>query len=306
MIYDVLVYGPLFCDLIFTEMPGMPVLGTELFAGQFDLTIGGSAIVAAGLHRLGAKVGLIAELGNDPLSQLMRQILDELGLDRSLIREHPYPLPQVTVALSFPHERAFITRLQRPETPPDLAALVRAFPARHLHVSSFLAALETPDAARIAHAAGLTVSMDPGWDEQSLRDPRLGAMIAEVDLFLPNRLELCHIAQTQQVEQAAAKISAAMQGGLIALKLGAEGAVVYSQAGQEQARTPALSVTPVDTTGAGDAFDAGFLYAFVNALPLETCLRYGAVCGALATTRPGGVAACPTHQEVQHWLSRLP
>ena len=118
MTYDVLVYGPLFCDLIFTGLPGLPVLGTELFADDFTLTVGGSAIVAAGLHRLGARVGLIAELGTDYLSRVMREILDDLGLDRSLIREHGHPLPQVTVALSFPQDRAFVTRFRRPQTAP--------------------------------------------------------------------------------------------------------------------------------------------------------------------------------------------
>ena len=61
MKYDVLIYGPLFCDLIFTGLPAMPVLGTELFAEDLTIAIGGSAIVAAGLHRLGARVGLIAD-----------------------------------------------------------------------------------------------------------------------------------------------------------------------------------------------------------------------------------------------------
>lgn len=187
--YDILVCGPIFCDLIFTDLPGMPVLGEERFAGAFTVTVGGSAIVAAALHKLGARVGLIADLGNDPLSQVARQLLDGLGLDRTLIRDHPHPLSQVTVAFSFPHDRAFITRFQRPATPPDLAAILQGRPAQHLHVCSFLAALETPAAARLAHAAGMTVSMDPGWDDAALRDPRLLAMIADLDQFMPNEAD---------------------------------------------------------------------------------------------------------------------
>jgi sugar/nucleoside kinase (ribokinase family) len=282
------------------------VLGTELFADDFTLTVGGSAIVAAGLHRLGARVGLIAELGTDYLSRVMREILDDLGLDRSLIREHGHPLPQVTVALSFPQDRAFVTRFRRPQTAPDLAGLLRAHPARHLHVGSLLAALETPEAARIAHAAGLTVSMDPGWDENDLLDPRLAAMIADLDVFLPNRSELCHLGHTEDVEEALARVGGTMRGGLLVLKMGADGAAAYAPSGETVATTGPLPVTPLDTTGAGDAFDAGFLYGYVNGLPVETCMRYGAVCGGLATTRAGGVAASPGLTEVQQWLSRLP
>jgi len=305
MTYDVLVYGPLFCDLIFTGLPGLPTLGEEQFADDLTIAIGGSAIVAAGLHRLGARVGLIAELGSDPLSQIARQLLDEIGLDRTLIREHPHPLVQTTVALSFPQDRAFITRFQRPATPPDLPALLRAHPARHLHVSSFLAVFETPDAARIAHDAGLTVSMDPGWDDAALRDPRLHAMIPQLDIFLPSRGELCAIAGTQNTARAALDWMPQTPGGMIIMKDGPRGSIAYLQSGAALTQ-PAIPVTPVDTTGAGDAFDAGFLHAFIQQRPLTDCLRLGSICGGLATTAPGGAVALPTFTEVEQWLSKLP
>lgn len=305
MHYDILVYGPIFCDLIFTDLPGMPALGTELFAGDFTVTVGGSAIVAAGLHKLGARVGLIADLGSDPLSRVMRTVLEDLGLDAMLIRRHPHPLPQVTVALSFPHERAFVTRFQRPAKPPDLAALLQTYPARHLHVCSFLAALETPAAAAIAHAADMTVSMDPGWDEAALRDPRLVAMVADLDFFMPNTSELCYLADAEDVTQAAARTLATMHGGMIVLKEGADGATAFA-AGQPPRKVAALPVTPRDTTGAGDAFDAGFLYSFLQGASLDKSLAYGAVCGGLSTTAAGGVDALPTRDEVIQWLAKLP
>lgn len=303
MTYDVLVYGPLFCDLIFSDLPSMPVLGTEIYARDFAVAVGGSAIVAAALHRLGLRVGLIAELGNDPMSGLMKLLLNDLGLDLRLIREHAHPLPQVTVALSFPHERAFVTRFEQPDTPPDLAAVLRDNPAKHLHISSFLAAFETLDAPLLAHEAGMTVSMDPGWDEAALRDPRLHRMLREVDIFLPNRAEATWMAERDTPSEALAQIAKMMPDGLIVMKDGANGAVAYGYDTYE--RAPVLSVTPIDTTGAGDAFDAGFLYAFAQKMPLAQCLRYGGVCGALATTALGGATAVPTLQEAEIWLSRL-
>lgn len=304
--YDILVYGPIFCDLIFTDLPGLPALGTEIYAGDFTVTVGGSAIVAAGLRQLGARVGLIADLGNDPLSLVARTVLDDLGLDRTLIREHPQPLPQVTVALSFPQDRAFVTRFQRPAAPPDLAALLRDHPARHLHVCSLLAALETPDAAMLAHAAGMTVSMDPGWDAAGLRDPRLLAMIAELDLFMPNEAELCHIAGAAAVADAAAHVLALMAHGALVLKRGAAGATVYTAQGEPPRHMAALPVTAVDTTGAGDAFDAGFLNSYFRGAPLDDCMRAGSVCGSLSTTAVGGITALPTSTEVEQWLARSP
>jgi sugar/nucleoside kinase (ribokinase family) len=303
MSYDVIVYGPLFCDLIFTGLPGMPQLGTEIFSEDFTITIGGTAIVAAGLRRLGANVGFVADLGNDLVSRAMGQMLDDMDIDRTLVRQHPHPLPQVTVVLSFPQDRSFVTRFERPEATVDLRVLLAQHSAKHLHISSFLAALENPNAPRIAHEAGLTVSMDPGWDEDALRDPRLRAMIAELDVFLPSESELCHIAGTDDVEVALVQVASTMQRGQIVLKQGKRGATAYSRTHREQ--VAAVPVTPVDTTGAGDSFDAGFLFRYAQDAPLTECLQYGAVCGALSTTRVGGATAAPTNQEVQQWLSKL-
>lgn len=305
--YDVLVYGPVFCDIIFTDLPGLPVLGTELFAGDLTATVGGSAIVAAGLHRLGARVGLIADLGTDPFSRIVRAELDAIGLDRSLIREHPQPLPRTTVALSFPADRAFVTRFAQPQTPPDLAAVLASHPARHLHICSFLAALETPNAADLAHAAGMTVSFDPGWDDVALHDARLAALVKRLDIFLPSRMELCHMAGTDDPARAAAHIARTMPASaLLVMKQGAAGATAFSGDGRPCAHVGVLPVTPVDTTGAGDAFDAGFLYAYVNNNPVEQCMRYGAVCGGLSTTGRGGIDALPVRTEVDAWLPKLP
>ncbi len=304
MAYDILVQGPMFCDLIFTDLPSMPVLGEEIFAGDFTVTIGGSAIVAVGLQRLGANVGLIADIGNDPLSKLLKTMLHEMDVDTSLIREHPHPLPQVTAALSFPEDRAFVTRFVKPKTPADLRQLFTDHKAKHIHLSSFLGALETPDACRVAHEFGLTVSLDPGWDEEALRDPRLHQMITELDVFLPSESELCYIADTDDVEQALLQTAKTMDKGMIILKQGKHGATAYSETLREH--VPALPVSPIDTTGAGDSFDAGFLFQYAQDKPLVDCMKYGAICGALSTTKAGGATSAPTHEEVKEWLSKLP
>lgn len=300
MTYDVIVYGPLFCDLIFTGLPTMPTLGTEIFAEGFTLTVGGSAIVAAGLQKLGAKVGLVADLGDDLLSRVVASVLDDLHIDRTLIREHPHPLTQLTVALSFPQDRSFITRFEKPDAPTDLDHILQQHPARYVHMGSFLSVFDVPDACAIVHRHGAQVSMDPGWDEAALRDPRLHQMLPDVDYFLPSRSELCYMMNEDDTEAALRKALMGMQGQII-MKNGAEGALARGPEGREAFAAP-LAVTPIDTTGAGDAFDAGFLYALTQDLPIEECMRYGAICGALTTTRIGGATGTPTLEEVQQWL----
>ncbi|MBN1147006.1 MAG: carbohydrate kinase family protein [Anaerolineales bacterium] len=305
MQYDILVCGPVFCDLIFTGLPVFPSLGKEIFAEDLQVSAGGSAIVAAGIQRLGRNVGLIASLGTDPISDIVWQMLGELGLDRSLITRHPGALRQLTVGLSYPQDRAFITRFERPATPPDLRAILKAHSGRHLHLCSYLTALDVPDACQLAHAAGMSVSLDPGWDEQALRDPGLLGLVKDVDLFMPNRLELEFMAQRDDYDEAASVLLSVMQHGMIVMKNGEHGARLYSHAAEENLHLPALPVRPVDTSGAGDAFDAGFLSAYVQGLPMQVCMQYGIVCGSQAVTARGGTAGLPDLEEVNQWLSKL-
>ena len=93
--------------------------------------------------------------------------------------------------------------------------------AKHLHICSFLAALEMPDAAHVAHAAGMTVSMDPGWDEAALRDPRLRVMIDALDIFMPSQSELCYIAEDNDPHQAARALLPSGRNSLLVVKQGA-------------------------------------------------------------------------------------
>lgn len=303
--FDVLVYGPIFCDLIFTGLPDLPRLGEELFADQLTLSMGGSAIAAAGLRRLGLKVGLIADLGADPFSQLLWEKLDVYGIDRSLIQRHPEPLDRVTVALSYPKDRAFVTCFKTPDQPPDLQTLLTTHAAKHLHIGSFLAAFAFPEAARMAHQAGMTVSFDPGWDEGRLEAPELREFISDVDFFLPSKAELCQMAQDTALESAVQKVLQWMPGGYLVVKDGVRGARAAGQKKGQPIHIPAIAVNSVETTGAGDAFDAGFIFAFLQGLPLETCLEYGVICGGLTTTTPGGTEGFPVEEEIQKWRAKL-
>lgn len=291
---------------MFTGLPAFPELGKEIFADDLSVNLGGSAIVAAGLEKLGAKVGLIADLGTDTFSQIVRGLLDSLNLDSTLVREHPYPMPQTTVALSYPEDRAFITRFQPAQSPPDLESLFQAHPAPHLHYCGFLSILESPLAASIAHKARMTVSADTGWDTDALMDPRLRSLVAELDVFMPSSSEICYMAENEDYRTSAAIIADTMlKDNMIVVKRGGSGATLFVN-GEARYQAAALPVQPVDTTGAGDAFDAGFLYAYLNGKPIEECTRYGVVCGSLSTTGIGGINALPSLAEVESWLQRLP
>ena len=178
--------------------------------------------------------------------------------------------------------------------------------ARHLHSSCFF--LQDTSRGRLpafmaaARARGLTTSFDTNWDPSGRWDGGVKEMLAACDVFLPNEAEARRIAARDDVEDAARELARiggrdrpAGSGPIVAVKLGAKGALAI---GPDGARArPGVPGDPVDTTGAGDSFDAGFLRAWLDGGSIADALRLGAVCGALSTLGRGGVDAQPTHAE---------
>jgi sugar/nucleoside kinase (ribokinase family) len=298
--YDVLVYGPIFCDLIFTGLPGMPCLGKELFADQLTVSLGGSAIVTAGLKRLGMKVGLITNLGTDRFSLILWELLEEYDIDRTLITKNSSSLKRVTVGLSYPEDRAFITRFESLEDQIDLNKTFKENSTRHVHICSFLATLRHSDIVKIAHDANATVSADFGWDEAVLIDSKLKNMLNKIDYFLPSKSEICQMTQVKDITSAAEKFLSEIECSCLVIKDGDNGAFGYTS--NEKIHVPAIPINPVETTGAGDAFDAGFLFGCLQKKPFKTCMEYGVICGGLTTTVPGGTEGFPTLEEIKLWL----
>ena len=140
-------------------------------------------------------------------------------------------------------------------------------------------------------------------------------MLGACDVFFPNAAEARRIARLDDVEEAArtlARIGAEGRsdgGPIVAVKLGAAGALACRAEGP-LIRVPAMRVEPLDTTGAGDSFNAGFLRAWLDGADLKECLRSGAVCGAISTQCLGGIDSQPTRAEARTaldaWISASP
>jgi sugar/nucleoside kinase (ribokinase family) len=132
----------------------------------------------------------------------------------------------------------------------------------------------------------------------TLDEPGLVDTLRLVDVFAPNQSEACQLTGDEDPGRSAARLAEFCP--LVVVKAGAQGA--YAHAGGQAWHAPALPVDVVDTTGAGDAFDAGFLAALLQGEPVETCLRYGNICGGLSTTQPGGASATPTLDALKKFL----
>jgi sugar/nucleoside kinase (ribokinase family) len=301
--FDVLVVGELNADLILRG-DVTPAFGqVEKLVDDATLTLGSSsAICACGLARLGLRVAFAGKVGDDEFGRFTARELAARGIDTSSIVVDPALKTGLSVILSRGNDRAILTysgsiaALRLEEINPSLLAR-----ARHLHLGSyFLLDHLRPDAPKLFEAArahGLTISLDTNYDPSEQWQGGLAATLRQTDIFLPNETELCAIARKDTVEAALAEMPPHL---VVALKLGARGAMAQ-QGGQHQ-RAGSVPVNVVDTTGAGDSFDAGFLYGHLAGWELARTLRFACVCGSLSTRAAGGTGAQATLAEALSFL----
>ncbi len=296
--YDVVVVGELNADLILRGNV-TPAFGqVEQIIDDAALTIGSSsAIFACGAARLGLRVAFIGKAGDDEFGRFMRRELQQRGIDTSGVVIDPNLPTGLSVILSRPADRAILTHLGSIAAlrfdEIDLALLSRA---RHLHLGSYylLDALR-PDVPRLfeeARARGLTISIDTNYDPAEKWEGGLRETLRRVDVFLPNEMELLAVTREDSIEAGLDRLSEIP---VVAVKLGARGAIALS--GSQIFRADAIPVKVVDTTGAGDSFDAGFVHAYLAGQDLSQALRFACACGSLSTRAAGGTAAQATMAE---------
>ena len=294
--YDVLLLGGYYFDLIFNGLPEVPRLGADLFGTDFDNVPGGCFRTAMASLRLGLRAGWLCNFGNDLFSRFVLEMAESRGLDTSLFRRHPFPIRRVSVSFSFVHDRGFISYVDpvQPPSPHDTVDVIEQHRPRAVLISSLAYGPDQAALVAAARAAGSLVYMDCQSSAATLALPELCDAIRRVDIFSPNESEALYLTGAPSVEAALEQLAGLAP--LVVIKRGAAGAV--ARRGAEVLSAPALPVTVCDTTGAGDCFNAGFLYGHLAGRPLQDCLRRGNICGGLATvSRDTGTL--PTAAEVE-------
>lgn len=278
--FPVLSVGRLYCDLIFTDLPRMPTLGTEVFTEGFGAHAGGGAfITAAHLADLGHPSSLAAMLPASPFGDLMRPDLEASKVDLSLCAPLPAAEgPQITVAMGQAADRSFLTRRAGRAFPKITNDELSKHAFKHLHIGEIASLVAEPEILAVARAQGATISADCGWDDDF--DPSaLRPFLGMIDVFLPNETEMEALRSRGLGEEMAP---------VTVIKRGDLGATLLSR--DETLTAPAVAANVVDTTGAGDAFNAGFLSSWLSGAPPQTCLAAGNRRGALAVRTSGGFA----------------
>jgi sugar/nucleoside kinase (ribokinase family) len=294
--FDLLVVGRPSVDLMFAGLTQWPELGNDIDAAGLGVCAGTSFNTPAAANRIGLRVAYIAQIGNDVWSDMVAAEFAAEGLATTFLEVEDRPLPAVSVALNLDGDRGFVSHWGGgPSVDDRLAeralAVAATIDARHLHAQlDDASALE-----ELAKQRGMTVSLD-AFDGASWRSDRtLADVLRHADVLLANEAEAGAMIGTTDGEAAAAAL--ARHCPCVVIRRGAGGAMAIADG--ERRSVPALPVEVIDTTGAGDCFNAGFLAGWLGSLPLEHALTLGVICGSGAVTDFGGYRGCPKETELR-------
>lgn len=300
--------GEFFTDLIFSELKELPNLGQEVKTDDFAISVGGgAAITATAAALLGRPTELVTVWGSSVLDREARTQLEASGVSCSLAQVRPDLRCGVTVAVSTRQDRYFLTYPGASRAVEqhllEEQILERMGGSGHIHFAltpGSWGAFRT--AVRQLRNGGSTVSWDLGWNPEAGRSRAFRDLCGELDVVFLNDMEACKYAEARSALEALAYFSHADN--TVVIKQGAAGALA-SQNASPPVRAEAINVETVESTGAGDAFNGGFLHAWLAQKSVEQALLAGNVCGGLSTRSPGGVKALPSRSEFDQKIRGL-
>jgi ribokinase len=297
---EVVVIGELFIDQVLSGFHSLPKLGEEAFARKLHREVGGgAAITACGLAKLGVRVAVLGALGKVDGDWVVKR-LTAFGVDCSAIEFDPDEPTGLTVSVSTREDRAFfsyyganrqLNRMLR-----QASTLQYARKAKHIHFAcapdSELDAKLFSELRRARRRISIDVQSHMSWLTRldSLK------LLRQCNIFFPNERE----AEWISGEEGTQKILRSLrEKGIrgVGLKLGGKGAALLWR--RRELLTDPYPADTVDTTGAGDCFDAGFIYAWLRGMNPQTALEIANLCGALSTRKAGGLEGFPTEGELR-------
>ncbi len=303
---DIFTVGDLCVDMILSGNDVVPEFGQkEKLIENYSLEMGGScSIFACQAAKLGLKTVIVGRIGRDIFGEMICQTLQSAGVITRYILQDPICKTGITVILNTGKDRAMLTysgtidAVERGDIPEQLFESIR-----HLHIGSyFLMRKIQPyycEMVKKIKKYGGTISLDTNWDPDEKWDSGIWDILPYIDVFLPNENEIKAITGKDDLKEAVSELEGMIP--VIAIKKGKDGAEVYADGKVYHAQ--ALPVEVVDAVGAGDSFDAGFLYGYLSGAGIQECLEFGCICGSLSTRAAGGTKGQPDLKELLDYKS---
>lgn len=299
--FDILALGELNADLILNKVDGEPEIGKEKFAQDMILTLGSStAIFAANIASLGANTAFIGMIGKDSFGDLVKSSLKSKGVDTSLLIETDKAATGATIVLNYNEDRAMVT-YQGTMDMMSFADINKGVfsQTRHVHISSiFLQSGIKKDLTEIlsyAKKMGVTTSLDTQWDPIEKWDFDYAHILPLVSVFIPNEKELLLLTASENLDEAIEKIRPYIN--TCVIKRGSKGSLLIQKDTKND--MPAfLNTEVVDAIGAGDSFNAGFIFQYIQGKSLIECQQFGNLTGAINTTAAGGTGAFSSKENI--------
>lgn len=303
----IFVLGELNVDMIVTGNDLIPEWNKEKLVDSFDLVLGSSsAITACALASLGMDVRFVSLVGADDFGDFCIEQLNSRGVNTEHVKRHRVLKTGVTLSFSTPADRGLLTFMGSIPalTPADLPKELFN-EANHIHFGSYF----LQDGMRAhwqevfskARQQGISTSFDTGWDVRNNWDrDGIHSLIEATDLFIPSEEELLHIYGVQTLGEVWRLLPEERQ--WVAVKRGSNGAVMLAPH-EDMLSVNAYNIVPLDTTGAGDSFNAGLIYAFLLGKRGAELLGFANACGALSTQALGGVGSLTSLEAVEVFRS---
>lgn len=299
--FDILVVGDYCLDFVFTGLPSMPELGKEIVGTGFIQTPGGACNSVIAMHRLGLKVGWLTNFGTDSYSQFILDEIRKEGIAEDYFLFHNKPHRQVTVSLSYPKERAFIAYY---DPDPLIRSEVRNLPrasGKSLYSPGFYLGKEFDLLLPLIKAKNWKLIMDGNTNEaHTLEEKQVVRVLKSLDLFLCNAREARWMTGKEDLESAIVSLGTYVPE--VIIKNGAQGSLGW-KAGK-LTHTSAIKIKSVDTTGAGDCFNAGFLKIWLSGGSQEEAMKWGNIVGGLSTAAPGGIGQVIRCEDVEKFMQK--
>jgi sugar/nucleoside kinase (ribokinase family) len=301
--FDVLAVGDGCLDVILTGLDGGLEEKQVLRGCAQHVIPGGGFTTPVVLQWLGVKVTWAADFGSDIISKFIQKTAEDEGVDLHYSRLLKRNARRISVSLSTLKNRSFLSYEDAsPFVPAAFHGLLCAkatavyMPGTRLDKLFLLG-------ARIARFRNMTIIVDGnGADKYRLDQNVVKQCLQYIDILILNTDEALSITEENAPENALIRLAALSK--QVVMKDGANGALFLDKG--EVRHVPAIPVAAVDTTGAGDNFNAGFIAAWLRGKTVEECAAWGNITAGLSTTVPGGATMKIYLNDILSWMQRYP